>query len=482
MNTGIAPLFYAVASPSDSRQGQALPANGSDDAFSNLLGQITGNHGAEPSPQSPDASLLLPLLLTQGMNSQEETDEEQLSVDIGQWLESLKQWLDNPEMLKTLEQLAGFKEWAAQTHALLAATGWGQLAHSYMTETVESQEQTPQVQGQTQSTPVQQTQQTILQFFAAMEEQPDSELLAQLKDKLSTLLAPAIREVMQAASTRNEAASVLAGTGQTTDSAVKQRAPETATVSTAEGAKGAAGKNTVEPVLAQQFRTALESVQKTDMLARLEALAYRSGYMERQPVNEAVSAPVSNYSTAEALPVNPPVMMDSVKFEVNRQGTQPPQPLPMSQTMERFFGEMQGFVVRSMLTTKANGVSEAKIALYPEHLGHVDVKITLSNGQLTAQLTAHTMAGKEMLEAQLAQLRANLQNQGIHVERLDVAHADSNLSHAFGEQQQQAFQQFSRNVGRAAADSDFLEDELLSAEELGSLQKELYGNEFNASV
>jgi flagellar hook-length control protein FliK len=88
-------------------------------------------------------------------------------------------------------------------------------------------------------------------------------------------------------------------------------------------------------------------------------------------------------------------------------------------------------LIRSMSVTNANGLSEIRISLVPEHLGHIQVKITYAEGQIAAILTADTAQGKELLEGQLSQLRAVLHSQGLSVDRLEVAQSDSRFSGMF---------------------------------------------------
>ncbi|HUC90970.1 MAG TPA: flagellar hook-length control protein FliK [Paenibacillus sp.] len=126
----------------------------------------------------------------------------------------------------------------------------------------------------------------------------------------------------------------------------------------------------------------------------------------------------------DGLPTGRP---DGAKPIVEGAKTQVPQPVPVN----RFFETMTGMIVKQFGLTQANGVTEAKLLLMPEHLGQVDVRISLQNGQLTAQFVAENAAAKDMLENQLAQLRSSLQSQGLQVEKLEVSH---------GTQQSQMFQ------------------------------------------
>lgn len=105
---------------------------------------------------------------------------------------------------------------------------------------------------------------------------------------------------------------------------------------------------------------------------------------------------------------------------------------------DRFADEMSGFIVKQLRFSKLGPVSEAKISLYPEHLGQVDIRLTIHNGQLTARfMTEHGIA-KEMLEQQMSMLRGALQTQGIQVEKIEVAQQPSSsmASSMFQEQRQ----------------------------------------------
>ncbi|MEF2965210.1 flagellar hook-length control protein FliK [Paenibacillus sp. M1] len=105
--------------------------------------------------------------------------------------------------------------------------------------------------------------------------------------------------------------------------------------------------------------------------------------------------------------------------------------------VEKFGEEMGRFIVSKLDIVKAGGTSEARISLYPEHLGQVDVRITLQNGHMIAQfMTEHAFA-KESLEAQMAQLRQALQAQGLQVGKLEVTQNAALSSHMYQDGRQQ---------------------------------------------
>lgn len=131
--------------------------------------------------------------------------------------------------------------------------------------------------------------------------------------------------------------------------------------------------------------------------------------------------------------------------------------------VEQFAKEMTSFVVNKLDIVKQNGMTEAKISLYPEHLGQVDIKITMLNGQLVATFMTERSGAKELLEQQMSQLRIALQSQGLQVEKLVVTQNQSLESHMYqdGRQSNAGQQQSNRRAKERDAQSD---DSLVVAE------------------
>jgi len=96
------------------------------------------------------------------------------------------------------------------------------------------------------------------------------------------------------------------------------------------------------------------------------------------------------------------------------------QQAPVTVPGQQFAEQMDKFLVKQFTLTGGNGISEANINLHPEHLGEVQIKLTMQHGQLSAQFVTHNEAAKELLENQMAQLRGSLQSQGIQVDRVEV--------------------------------------------------------------
>ncbi|WP_106766067.1 flagellar hook-length control protein FliK [Paenibacillus faecalis] len=98
----------------------------------------------------------------------------------------------------------------------------------------------------------------------------------------------------------------------------------------------------------------------------------------------------------------------------------PVKPMAQPVPVEQFAKEMTHLFVNKLEFVKSQGFSEARILLHPEHLGQVDIRITMQNGQLIAQFMTRNSDARELLDQQMAQLRTALQGQGLQVEKLEV--------------------------------------------------------------
>ena len=119
---------------------------------------------------------------------------------------------------------------------------------------------------------------------------------------------------------------------------------------------------------------------------------------------------------------------ESAKAEPSAPENSSTRPGYMTVRAENWAEEMSRMMLK-MQTSRGDGMSEVRIKLVPDHLGHVDVHLKLHKGQLTAQFIADKLAGKEVLESQIALLRTALQNQGLQVEKIEVTHQPTQQQH-----------------------------------------------------
>lgn len=150
---------------------------------------------------------------------------------------------------------------------------------------------------------------------------------------------------------------------------------------------------------------------------------------------------------------------------------------------DEFAKSMSGMIVQKFDLTTLNGVSEAKLMLFPEHLGQVDVRITMQNGLLTAIFQTDTAMAKDMLDNQMAQLRSALQAQGLMVDKLEVSQGQaspqlSQQQHGQGSGQQHTSNRQAFNGEEGSKESQF-ETEMI---EQASIQGLGFGRGLNVKA
>ena len=154
--------------------------------------------------------------------------------------------------------------------------------------------------------------------------------------------------------------------------------------------------------------------------------------------------------------------------------------------VQQFAQQVEKLLVKQFLLAQTGGVIEAKLSLTPEHLGQIDVRILMQNGQLTAQFVAENGMARDLIENQMAQLRSSLQAQGLQVERLEVVQQSSSSSSASFLQQDHRQQTSGGNGNRGQTQDSGTYDETLGFEdefELSSTLRELaYGNSLNVTA
>ena len=86
-------------------------------------------------------------------------------------------------------------------------------------------------------------------------------------------------------------------------------------------------------------------------------------------------------------------------------------------------------------------ISSIEMQLNPEKLGRVLVEVVTNQGEVTAKIATQTIAAKEAMEANVAQLKENLEQQGVKVNAIEVtveSHGfEENLQEDGSKEQQQ---------------------------------------------
>ncbi|GAB6988916.1 flagellar hook-length control protein FliK [Paenibacillus pini] len=247
----------------------------------------------------------------------------------------------------------------------------------------------------------------------------------------------------------------------------------------------------------------LESVKQNDAKNNTLLEPTRMSQLSRKTSTENITSSLtSNSSRVEGASIEE---VSSVNFDdvvdnqttitagqlVMKEGIQSPFKAATVPTVpvDTFSKEMTNFVINKLDIVKQQGITEAKISLYPEHLGQVDIKITMQNGQLIAQFTAEHAGTKDLLEQQMSQLRSSLHSQGLQVEKLVVTQNQSLQSQMYhdgrqpGSGQQQQSNRRSKEKDTASDDAlivSEIADEL--SEWMAIQEQEKNGNSFTAKA
>jgi flagellar hook-length control protein FliK len=99
---------------------------------------------------------------------------------------------------------------------------------------------------------------------------------------------------------------------------------------------------------------------------------------------------------------------------------------------DRFDQEVTKFLVSSINVAGIENGVEAGFTLTPKHLGKVDVKVTIQDGQVTAEFLTSTPLGKDLLESHVQALRSALETQGLQVGKIDIAQQSTTASNLLG--------------------------------------------------
>lgn len=110
----------------------------------------------------------------------------------------------------------------------------------------------------------------------------------------------------------------------------------------------------------------------------------------------------------------PMSQIEQYMIHLEQEGTEPES--PSRQLLDQFQKIMQS----SKFSAGPNGTNQLSISLKPEHLGDMTVKLTQLDGELTAKIMVTSQAAKEMLEANLHQLKNMFSPHQVVIERTEV--------------------------------------------------------------
>jgi flagellar hook-length control protein FliK len=112
-------------------------------------------------------------------------------------------------------------------------------------------------------------------------------------------------------------------------------------------------------------------------------------------------------------------------------------------TVTQFEQDMTKFIESAVRVGNVGDGVEATFSLSPEHLGKVDVKLSIIDGNVTAEFFTSTSSGRDVLELNVQALRTALETQGFQVDKINIS--QQNLSSFMG-----SFSQKGESNGRQA--------------------------------
>lgn len=129
-----------------------------------------------------------------------------------------------------------------------------------------------------------------------------------------------------------------------------------------------------------------------------------------------------------------------------------------SQLIEQF----QQVMKTSKFLSMPNGVNQLSIALRPDNLGEMMVRLTEINGEMTVKIVVTSQAAKEMLESNINQLRHMFSPQQVVIERQDLGAGqtqdqtkDSDEQSLHSQDQNQSQSDETNQQGNNSNESDF---------------------------
>jgi flagellar hook-length control protein FliK len=110
-------------------------------------------------------------------------------------------------------------------------------------------------------------------------------------------------------------------------------------------------------------------------------------------------------------------------------------------------------VERALITVRGEQ-SEARIALKPDQLGHVQMKIVTENNLVTIRIMTESPMARDLIDANAHQLKTELQQQGLNVESIQVSVSDDQHDPNRSARQREAFLRQMAAMGRRPAEEE----------------------------
>lgn len=232
--------------------------------------------------------------------------------------------------------------------------------------------------------------------------------------------------------------------------------------------------NTQEPVmykLNQVFKEILQVYESRDKLTSKSAyqsdaqvttkdvMKWIESALQNQQVLDKSTAQGANFQTNMAMPK----LEQYVIFMNQNQNTQ---------TVEQqLVDQFQQVMKTSKFLSMPNGVNQLSIALRPENLGEMMIRLVEVNGEMTVKIMVTSQAAKDVLESNMNQLKHMFSPQQVVIERQDVATGQEQT------QTKQSDEQSLQSQNQGSDESSHQEDTNQSEEEFDTYLEEFIQTE-----
>ncbi|MGG1520115.1 flagellar hook-length control protein FliK [Paenibacillus oryzisoli] len=461
----------------------------SKDAFAQILGGAQGGTATDGTNASntSDIQLSMSMLLqmlqsiispVQGstipVNAEDASNKEQQLPEL--LVEAMN---SNPAFAQTLMQNPKVKTWFEQAEDLLSVLGNTpqEVFAALPFNLTQSSANVDSLKAQN----------TLLTLSTMMQQNPQNPILQHLNQELTAAIQPILPEIMAALKPVTDPANPVPLANEAEATAVPA-AKETDKKSVLPAGKGLHPKHLGSNRSGDTAASAAASIVASQTgVQKSEPFALRhlplAGTSAEQAASTETSLPLVDFPLDDQPVVSPTLTVGELQKQLQAPVSVDKAQLPVINAAN-FTEEMASHVLKNMKITMTDGFSEAKLSLFPKNLGHIDVKISMHDGQVIAQFAADTLAGKQMLESQLPQLRQALQTQGLQVEKIEVTQSPNMSSSMFQDQRQpQSFQQSQQQNKHKSegyeTDSVEFNPEM---EQVAEVRTQLQGNSFNATA
>ncbi|RTE01780.1 flagellar hook-length control protein FliK [Paenibacillus whitsoniae] len=418
-----------------------------------LISPVQGSTTPVPAEDAANKEQQLPELLVEAMHS-------------------------NPAIAQTLLQYPKVKAWFEQAEDLLSALGNSQqdALAALPFNLTQSSVNVDSLKAQN----------TLLTLSSMMQQNLQNPIIQHLNQELTAAIQPILPEIMAALKPATDPALPVSLANEAEATAVPA-AKETDKKSTVPVGRALHSKHLGSNRGTETAASTVASIASQAGAQKSEPFALRhvplAGTSAEQAASTEPTLPLVDFPLDDQPVVSPTMTVGELQKQQQAPATADKAQLPVIHAAN-FTEEMASHVLKNMKITMTDGFSEAKLSLFPKNLGHIDVKISMHEGQVIAQFAADTLAGKQMLESQLPQLRQALQTQGLQVEKIEVTQSPNMSSSMFQDQRQpQSFQQSQqRNKHKSEGyetDSVEFNPEM---EQVAEVRTQLQGNSFNATA